>query len=107
MYSTSKCSYIPYMWQYSSGGSVNGVNGYLDCNRLYGDVVTLKVTKYYPVPIIRIGSIVVVLNNIKVPSTMEYRKKLAEKNGISGYTGLYEQKVKMIVLFKEETLQKV
>ena len=34
-YSTSKGSYNPFMWQYSSKGTVNGISGNVDMNILY------------------------------------------------------------------------
>ena len=63
--------------------------------------------EYYQVPTIKTSSIVVALNNIKVPCTLLYRKKIAEKNGISNYSGLYEQNIKMLELLKQGKLKKV
>ena len=52
------------------------------------------------------GSIVDALKTINVDSSYNYRKKLAQKNGINNYRGSYSQNVKMLSLLKKGKLKK-
>ena len=52
------------------------------------------------------GSIVDALKSINSDSSYNYRKKLAQINGINNYTGSYSQNVKMLSLLKQGKLKK-
>ena len=52
------------------------------------------------------GSIVDALKNINIDSSYDYRKLLAEKNGIENYHGSFDQNVKLLNLLKEGKLIK-
>lgn len=52
------------------------------------------------------GSIVDGLKEIDIDSSYEYRKNLAQKNGIDNYRGSYEQNVKLLSLLKKGNLIK-
>ena len=51
------------------------------------------------------GSIVDGLKSINVNSSYDYRKVLAEKNGIENYSGSYEQNVYLLKLLKTGELK--
>lgn len=53
------------------------------------------------------GSIVDALKMINSDSSYNYRKQLAQKNGIQNYHGSYSQNVKMLNLLKQGKLKKV
>lgn len=53
------------------------------------------------------GSIVDALKSIGSNSSYNYRKKLAQKNGITNYKGSYYQNIKMLNLLKNGKLKKV
>lgn len=52
------------------------------------------------------GSIVDALKSIGSNSSYNYRKKLAQKNGIENYKGSYSQNIQMLNLLKEGKLKK-
>ena len=52
------------------------------------------------------GSIVDGLKEIDIDSSYSYRERLAEKNGITNYTGSYSQNVRLLKLLKEGKLIK-
>lgn len=64
-----------------------------------------KVT-YYPKYTGKSGSIVDALKSLKIDSSMTNRKKIASKNGISGYSGTPTQNTKMLSLLKSGKLIK-
>ncbi len=53
------------------------------------------------------GSIVDALKTINIDSSYNYRKKLAEANGILNYHGSYSQNIKLLNLLKQGNLKKV
>lgn len=53
------------------------------------------------------GSIVDALKEIKVDSSYNYRKQLANQNGIKNYHGTYQQNVKLLNLLKTGKLKKI
>jgi GH25 family lysozyme M1 (1,4-beta-N-acetylmuramidase) len=103
-------------WQYSSSGKVTGINTAVDMNEFYvdytatGDATTAAVnsiaaatttatTVVSSLPSLtgyRGTSIVEALKSKGADSSYASRKKLAEKLGISGYTGTAAQNVQMI-----------
>ena len=95
------------MWQYSSTGKVNGINGNVDMNYLYK---TLGGSQNQTVIISSennissseyIGSSIVdYLKSINIDSSFENRKKLATQNGIINYTGTAEQNIKLLNILK-------
>ena len=93
-----------YLWQYSSKGTVPGINGNVDMNRVFE---TIQIAKTYPVPSIKTKSIVTALNSIQVTSTFEYRKKIAIKNSISNYKGTDAQNTEMLRRLMGGTLLKI
>lgn len=64
-------------------------------------------TMYYPVPLYSGPSIVEALASIGVGNTKAFRAKIAEINGISGYTGTAEQNGKLLKLLKNGKLIKI
>jgi len=62
--------------------------------------------KYFPACSSGASSIVDALKSIGVDSSMSYRKSIAEKNGISGYSGSASQNTQMLNLLKSGTLIK-
>ena len=91
-----------YLWQYTSKGSVHGINGNVDLNFMYEQAY-----KYYSIPRIKTNSIVSSLNSILVDSSYSFRKKIAEKNGIKGYYGSATQNITMLNLLINGRLEKV
>lgn len=89
--------YNPWMWQYSSKGSVPGIKGNCDMNICYANVKDEVVIEYYPVPEF---TLIDHLNKIGVDSSFSNRKKIATTNGIANYTGTAEQNLKMLELLK-------
>lgn len=91
--------YKPWMWQYSSKGSVPGVKGNCDMNICFEEA---KI-EYYPIPEF---TLIDCLNKICVDSSLNNRKKIATKNGIADYKGTAEQNLKMLELLKSGKLMK-
>lgn len=60
--------------------------------------------KYYPACSSSYTSIVDALKSIGVDSSLSYRKQIAEKNGISGYSGTANQNTQMLNLLKNGQL---
>lgn len=71
------------------------------------DIKLQSTVSYYPKCSIMYLSIVSALNSIGVNSSIEYRKKIADKNGISNYKGSATQNIKMLNLLKKGKLIKV
>lgn len=98
----SKCTYTgPYaMWQYSSSGTVNGISGRVDMNYLYAELGGKKdgsTTSSSGSSSTYTGtSIVDYLKSIGQDSSFANRKKLAEANGISNYTGTASQNTQLL-----------
>jgi GH25 family lysozyme M1 (1,4-beta-N-acetylmuramidase) len=101
----SECTYQgKYVgWQYSSSGSVNGITGNVDMDEFYVDyetstaVTVLAPTDTLPNLSGYTGtSIVGALNSKGYDSSFDYRKTLAVKVGISGYTGTAAQNLTLI-----------
>lgn len=98
---TAKGNNILWGWQFSSKGRVNGIDGNVDLNCCYADVMASaepkepKPIEYYKKPSF---SLIECLNNIGVDSSKANRKKIAEKNRIENYTGTVEQNLKMLDL---------
>ena len=95
--------YNPWMWQYSSKGSVPGIKGNCDMNICYEEVKEEVIIEYYPVPEFTLTDH---LNKIGVDSSYNNRKKIATTNGIVNYTGTAEQNIKMLELLKAGKLIK-
>lgn len=82
------------IWQYTSKGRVNGINGNVDLNYLYDDnIINNENNESYEY---KGNSIVDYLKSIGVDSSYKNRKKLAKENGISNYTGTAEQNLKLL-----------
>lgn len=60
--------------------------------------------KYYPACSSSYTSIVDALKSIGVDSSLSYRKQIAEKNGISGYSGTANQNTQLLTLLKNGQL---
>ena len=109
-------------WQYSSKGRVPGISGNVDLNMTFVDIVQImsgkvSVTKeqeskpvasvqYYPKYSGTSASIVAALKSLNIDSSYSYRKKIAAKNGITGYAGNASQNNKMMTLLKQGKLTK-
>jgi len=87
--------YNPWMWQYSSKGSVPGIKGNVDMNICYEDVKEEVIIEYYPLPVFTLTEH---LKKIGVDSSFNNRKKIATTNGIANYTGTKEQNEYMLEL---------
>ncbi len=92
-YNVSMGDYKPWMWQYSSTGTVPGIDGNVDLNICFEEQET-KI-EYYPVPEI---TLIDYLKKIDVDSTYANRKLIAIRNGISDYSGTAEQNLKLLDL---------
>ena len=99
-----KCTYTgPYdIWQYSSTGKVNGINGNCDMNYMYRDLINeIKGKKASNVAKIanntyKGNSLVDYLKSINIDSSYQNRKKLAKENGINNYTGTANQNIELL-----------
>lgn len=100
-YSHSMGDYKPWMWQYSSEGTVPGINGNVDLNECFEEIET-KI-EYYPIPQI---TLIEYLKKIDVDSSYQNRKQIAIRNGISDYSGTAEQNLKLLDLLKNGKLVK-
>lgn len=90
------------IWQYTRDGSVCGINGRVDMN--YGYFHTnSKPKEYFEKPEI---TLIEALEDIGVTSTYQFRKKIAEANGIADYKGTTEQNMKMLDLLNNGKLIK-
>lgn len=89
-------------WQYTSTGSVDGVQGNVDISEFYKDYLTETVAPTAPqekLPDItgyKGTSIVGALNQFGFNYSYEYRSQLASKLGISNYKGTAEQNLELI-----------
>ena len=87
------------IWQYTSKGHVNGINGNVDLNYLYDESIinneNSENSKYSG------NSIVDYLKSVGVDSSYSNRKKLAKENGISNYTGTAEQNLKLLEILRD------
>lgn len=100
----------PYVaWQYTSTGSVNGINGNVDMNWFYKEYeINETISPSSPQEILPnlsgyTGiSIVGALNKFGFNSTYTYRSYLAEKLGIEGYRGTAQQNLQMIKMLGGE-----
>ena len=86
------------IWQYTSKGHVNGINGNVDMNYLYDDNIinneNNESSEY------KGNSIVDYLKSIGVESSYKNRKKLAKENGIKNYSGTAEQNLKLLEILR-------
>ena len=82
---------------------VNGktIRGYI-CPKY----VLEKTVDYYPKYIGSTNSIVDALKSLKIDSSFNHRKKIANANGISLYVGLASQNIKLLTLLKQGILIK-
>ena len=105
-----KCTYTgPYaMWQCSSKGRVNGINGYVDKDILYQNLGgKLKSNDiYYPKYNGISNSLVDALKSLNIDSSFSNRKKIANKNGINIYLGTAKQNILLFNLLKLGKLKK-
>lgn len=115
---------LPCGIQYATGGSGHGTitsivsgqakykldNGLYvndgDIRRLYTTPTTQSQPSYYPRYTGNSVSIVDALQNVGVESSFANRKKIAEKNGITGYRGSMDQNNKLLFLLKNGKLIK-
>lgn len=100
-YTTQKDNTVCYMWQYSSKGKVPGINGNVDMNYCYDNVV-VYFQRYTGITV----SIATALRSIGVDSSYAYRKKIAQANNITGYSGTAKQNLLMLSLLKQGKLIK-
>ena len=66
----------------------------------------ISAVTYYPACSSSYSSIIDALNNIGVDSSYSNRKSIAEINGIYGYSGSYDQNLKLLNLLKQGKLIK-
>ena len=89
-------------WQYTSTGSVDGVQGNVDISEFYKDYLTETVTpaaqqeKLPDITGYKGTSIVGALNQFGYDSSYAYRATIAVKLGISDYRGSAEQNLELI-----------
>ena len=93
-YSNSKGSFDPFMWQYTSKGSIAGIKGNVDINECYWEQKSLPYIGGY------VGnSIAKALQTYGYKSTFSYRKSLWKELGkTETYKGTAEQNLEMIRL---------
>ena len=86
------------IWQYTSKGRVNGINGNVDLNYLYDDNIikneSNEISGYSG------NSIVDYLKSVGIDSSYKNRKKLAKENGINNYSGTAEQNLKLLEILR-------
>ena len=86
------------IWQYTSKGKVNGINGNVDLNYLYDDNIINNEnngsSNYSG------NSIVDYLKSVGIDSSYANRKKLAKENGINNYSGTAEQNLKLLEILR-------
>lgn len=91
-------------WQYTSNGSVDGINGNVDLNIAYYDIKSTSVApEYYQTPDF---TLIDSLNKIGVNSSFDNRKKIAAMNGITNYTGTAKQNIAMLTKLNSGKLVK-
>lgn len=105
-YSTSKPAISCDIWQYTSNGSVPGINGNADLNECYKDFPSL-LGNAIPVepskpeqPAYTGSSVVDYLKSIGQDSSFTHRKQLAGQYNIVGYTGNAAQNSKLLELMR-------
>lgn len=81
------------IWQYSSKGKVDGINGYVDMNDRKEEVA------YYPLP--KIQKLFQVSD---MPWTYAERKNIAHKNGLMDYTGTEQENMYLFGLWAQGKL---
>lgn len=86
-------------------GVVNGIVKSFNISTVPIDNVPQPSGIYYPA--VNNISIVDALKSINVDSSFANRKKIATANGISGYTGTYDQNIKLLDLMKKGKLKRV
>jgi LysM repeat protein len=88
------------MWQFTSTGKIDGINGNVDCSYYYGEqikTVTSNADTQLPNLSGYVGvSIAGALNSKGCDSSFTSRKAIAEKLGIANYTGTADQNKLMI-----------
>ena len=89
-------------WQFTSSGKVDGINGRVDMNIFYGEIVVPNIkTEYYDTPEF---TLIDCLNKIGADSSYKHRKKIAAANNIQNYVGSVEQNLLMLRLLNEGKL---
>ena len=86
------------MWQHTSKGCVDGINGNVDMNYLYAEE-----KEYYKKPEF---TLVESLGKIGEDSSYQNRSKIASVNGIANYTGTATQNIKMLEMLEAGKLLK-
>lgn len=69
-------------------------------------VESVKADSFYPIVSNKYNSIVDALKSIGVDSSFSNRRKIAEKNGITGYTGKASENMNLLLKLKNGTLRK-
>lgn len=115
----TKCTYLGNydIWQYSSSGKVNGINGKVDMNYMYRDLVSvisgkkngntpknqtnsktnnIQKTQQTKSSTYKGSSLVDYLKSIGIDSSFTNRKKIAYANGIKNYTGTASQNTTLL-----------
>ena len=95
------------MWQYTSDGSVNGINGRVDMNyqiKELGGSINKSQISISSESTYNGNSIVDYLKSIGIDSSFDNRKKLAKEYGISNYTGTAEQNTKLLNLMRDKKI---
>lgn len=85
------------IWQYTSKGRVNGINGNVDLNYLYDDNIIKNENNEN---VYSGNSIVDYLKSIGIDSSFKNRKKLAKENGINNYSGTADQNLKLLEILR-------
>lgn len=95
------------LWQFTSKYSTDFCSGPLDMNVVLNADIFKKSQStekgYYPLCEM---TLLDYLNKMQINSSIDFRKKLAEANGIQGYTGTKEQNLKLLDLIKVGKLKK-
>ncbi len=111
------------IWQYTSSGKINGINGFVDLDIAYKDYPSIiknmnnsssennsnnesnsnNYNEYYQA--FNSTSIVDGLKSIGVDSSFNYRCEIAKANGINNYTGSYNENVTLLELARNGKLK--
>lgn len=98
------------IWQYTSGGYIDGVSGRVDLNKVYTDFgadAEEVSNDYYPIYTGVSVSIITALRMVgESDTTYSHRKQIAEANGITKYRGTATQNTTMVKMLRNGTLKR-
>lgn len=101
------CGYMTSVTEVDTCLTIIKQNNLTQYDAVSGNDVDTANAKYYPVPYYSGNSIVEALASIGVGNTKAFRAKIAQANGISGYTGTAAQNTKLLNLLKSGKLVKI